>query len=243
MKIKYCLLFLVTAFFIYGCVEVKEQPLVEEDKGSGILIVNSVPVDADVFLNNEFKGKTPLTSYGLEVGSYDVLVKKEGFESYGAVVSVDAGKRAEINAYLNEIKEIIIEEPEEEAAEVEEKEDEVLVEEEKEKIISLGSGIIKYYDFSEEKFTDKLMTSADVFSRRYTTHLVFTRYSNVNVNVVDKNIRDVKEEDCVNVLGSLGLLNSGQSLCISTREGLTAAVGGEWEEIKDAVLEWKIFNR
>ncbi len=243
MKIKYYLLFLVTVFFIYGCVEVEELPAVEEEKGSGILIVNSVPAGANVFLNNEFKGKAPLTFYGLEAGSYDVLVKKEGYESYSTVVSVDAGKRAEVDAYLDEIKKIIIEEPEGEVAEAEEKEDEVLAEGGKKEIINLGSGMIKYYDFSEGKFTDKLMASADVFSKRYTTHLAFTRYSNVNVKVVDKNIRDVKEEDCVNVLGSLGLLKSGQSLCINTREGLTAAIGGEWGETKDAVLEWKVFNQ
>ena len=254
MKITCYLLFLVAAFFIYGCVEVEELPAVEEEKGSGILMVKSVPAEADVFLNNEFKGETPLTVYGAEVGSYNVLVKKEGYATYSAVVSVDAGKRAEVDAYLSEITKIIIEEPkeekkaEEEAEEKEksesdfEKEAEEQANEENEKIISLGSGIVKYYDFSEEKFTDKLMTSADVFSKRYATHLAFTRYSNVNVKVVDKNIKDVKEEDCVNVLGSLGLLKSGQSLCVNTKEGLTAAIGGEWENTENAVLEWKMFS-
>ena len=248
MKIKYYLI-LVILLFIFGCEQVSEQPVEEkEEKGTGILVVESVPADADLFINNVDKGKTPLTLYNFDVGSYDIIIKKEGYEDYISIVEIEAGKKREIKAYLNEVKKEIVEEKKVEEGKiemVEEKEEgkeEVSIDVLEEGTVDIGEGIIKYCDFSEKKFTDKLTISVDVFSRRYPSHLVFTRYSNVDVKVIDKNINEVKKEDCVDILGSFGLLNSGQTLCVNTKEGYIVALGGTWKETEGSTLTWKMFD-
>ncbi|MBL7147562.1 MAG: PEGA domain-containing protein [Nanoarchaeota archaeon] len=240
MNIKYYFLFLIILLFIIGCEPVSEKPIgEEEEKGSGILVVNSVPADCDLFLDNENKGKTPLTLYGLEVGTHSILIKKYAYGDYESTVNIEAGKKTEINAYLNEVKEEVIEEKQSEGEKTEVVEEAVFGE--SEGTVNIDS-IIKYYDFSEKQFTDKLKANVDVFSRKYPTHLVFTRYSNVNIKVVDKNINEVLKEDCANIIGSLGFLYSGQTLCVNTKEGLTAAIGGTWEETSESTLTWKILD-
>ncbi len=236
MKIKYYLVFLIILLFTVGCEKVTEQPI-EEEKGSGILFVKSVPADGDVFLDNTIKGKTPLTLYGLPVGSYNVLIKKEGYENYRTAVEIRAGKKEEIGVILREIKKEVVDDGGGEISE--EIEEDVFVGVPEENIIELGDKILKYYDFSEKEFTDKLKRGSDVFSKRYSTHLVFTRYSNVNVDVIDKNINEIEREDCVNILGTLGLLNSGQTLCVKTKEGNIVAIGGSWEDTADGTLIWR----
>lgn len=246
MKIKYYLTFLIVLLFIFGCEQVSEQPLVEEEKGTGILVMESVPADADLFINNANKGKTPLTLYNFDVGSYNIIIKKEGYEDYESVIEIEAGRKTEIRAYLELKNEVVEEEVTEEEVEVKEEEkeeEEILVGGIKDKgIIDMSDGLIKYYDFSEKYFSAKLQAGLDVFSRRYPTHFVFTRYNPVNIAVIEKNIDEVKKEDCENILGSLGLLSSGKTLCVNTKEGYIVAIGGSLEETEGSTLTWKLFD-
>ena len=252
MRVKYCLMFLIFLLFILGCEQAVEQPVEEvvEEKGTGILAVDSVPPDAAVFLNEENKGNTPLTLYGIVEGTYIALIKKEGFEDYETLAEVKAGKKVELDAYLNK-QEYAEEETEEEIVEIEVEEElmEIVVEEspvenlEMEGIIELGKEVVKYYDFSEREFTNKLQAHADVFSKRiYPKHLVFTRYSSVDVKVINKDVEIVNWEDCKDTKGSVGFLYSGQSLCVNTKEGLNVAIGGKWEETSNAILRWKMLD-
>lgn len=253
MRVKYYLMFLIIVLFILGCEQAAEQPVEEvvEEKGTGILAVNSVPSDAAVFLNNENKGNTPLTLYGVIEGTYIALIKKECFEDYETLAEVKAGKKTELDAYLNK-QEVTREETEGEIVEIEVEEEliEIVVEEESsvgslemEGVIELGNKVVKYYDFSEREFTDRLQAHADVFSKRiYLEHLVFTRYSDVDVSVIDKNINMVNWEDCKDITGSIGFLYSGQTLCVNTKEGLNVAIGGKWEETSNVSLRWKMLD-
>jgi hypothetical protein len=45
-----------------------------DQKGS--LAVSSDPSGADVFINNELKGKTPFFIYGLSIGEYSIRLSK-----------------------------------------------------------------------------------------------------------------------------------------------------------------------
>jgi tetratricopeptide (TPR) repeat protein len=57
-----------------------------EKKGS--LAISSDPSDADVYLNDELKGKTPFFLYGLPIGEYSVRLSKAGFDDWNGKVNV-----------------------------------------------------------------------------------------------------------------------------------------------------------
>ena len=65
----------------------------------GISII-SAPSDAEVYLNNAFKGLTPITLDSLSPGSYSVLVKLSGYQDWKATQQVTAGQTAQISATL-----------------------------------------------------------------------------------------------------------------------------------------------
>jgi hypothetical protein len=53
-----------------------------------------------VYLNNAFKGLTPITLDSLTPGSYTVLVKLSGYQDWQATQQVTAGQTAQISATL-----------------------------------------------------------------------------------------------------------------------------------------------
>ncbi len=59
--------------------------------GSGKIRVKSSPSGADVFINSQYKGKTPLT-ISVPAGSAKVLVSKQGQSRHSQTVSVRSGK-------------------------------------------------------------------------------------------------------------------------------------------------------
>ena len=112
----------------------------------------------------------------------------------------------------------------------------------------LKSNPLAFTELGKVKITD--IKTAVVKIKKYNTTLVkVTTDQGIfgigeafpKVDVVG-HINDVKKEDCGDILGSLGLLKSGQTLCVNTKEGLTVAIGGEWEETENAVLEWRILD-
>ena len=211
-----------------------EEIIAEEDIGSGFLEVGTFPSYADIYIDGILKGKSPDTIYNVPAGMHNIAIKKEGYQDYSVDVNVEAGKKAFIEANL--------------VAEVEVKK------EEKENIaqepsgleggntINIGAKLQFYYDFGDGKFTDVSSIDSDVFSRRFDTYLVFTRFSPVNIKAVNKKIENVNKEDCINVKGTFEYLYSGRSLCIITKEGQIAAIGGYWENTENAELSWKVFD-
>ena len=67
---------------------------------TGGISVISAPSQAEVFLNNAFRGLTPITLDSLTPGSYTVLVKLSGYQEWQATQQVTAGQTAQISATL-----------------------------------------------------------------------------------------------------------------------------------------------
>jgi len=67
---------------------------------TGAISVISAPSSADVYLNNVFKGITPLTLDSLTPGSYTVTLKMGGYQDWQATQQVTAGQTAQISATL-----------------------------------------------------------------------------------------------------------------------------------------------
>ncbi len=67
---------------------------------TGGISVISAPSQAEVFLNNAFKGLTPITLDSLSPGSYTLLVKLNGYQDWQATQQVTAGQTAQVSATL-----------------------------------------------------------------------------------------------------------------------------------------------
>src|SRR6218665_1607532 len=67
--------------------------------GRGIYIT-SYPADANVYINNELKGATPLTLNKMPAGAYPLLLMKKGFETVSKNIEVQGGKTTEVNISL-----------------------------------------------------------------------------------------------------------------------------------------------
>lgn len=59
---------------------------------TGNLSVNSTPANANLFVDNIFRGLTPIIVKGLSVGKHDVAVNKTGYNSYFNTTFIEAGK-------------------------------------------------------------------------------------------------------------------------------------------------------
>jgi len=234
-----------------GEVEVVEEA--EESVGSGFLEIETSPSDAEIFLDGAYSGNSPITLNNVAAGLHNVVIKKEGYEDVIKEVNVGAGRKAFLEASLVlmvvEEKEETVDIAEEKEEIVEGVEEEIIVEEETSTEalesgdkINIGTKFLLYYDFSEGKFTDKRNFEQDTFSKRYKTYLVFTRLNPVNIKTISKGIDDVEKEDCAGIKGQFEWLYSGQSLCVITKEGQIAAIGGTWEDTENAELTFKVFS-
>ena len=67
---------------------------------TGGISVISAPSQAEVYLNNAFKGLTPITLDSLTPGSYTVLIKLSGYQDWQATQQVTAGQTAQVSATL-----------------------------------------------------------------------------------------------------------------------------------------------
>ncbi len=57
------------------------------------LSIRSSPSGAEVYVNSEYKGKTPITVSGLRPGSASVMLRKDGFMQHSSSVSLQGGKK------------------------------------------------------------------------------------------------------------------------------------------------------
>lgn len=67
---------------------------------NGSIVLESDPSNAAVFLNTEYKGKTPIT-LNISRGTYRVVIQKTGYIDWSNRVSVTAGKRTDVFAQLS----------------------------------------------------------------------------------------------------------------------------------------------
>jgi len=74
--------------------------LVEKPK-FGDFVITSKPNGAEVLLNGQFKGATPLTLRMLPVGKYDVAVKKDGYELVQKELACSKNSATKYNATLS----------------------------------------------------------------------------------------------------------------------------------------------
>lgn len=227
----------------------------KESAGSGFLEVATSPSNADIFVDGAYSGKSPNTIYNVPVGAHNIIIKKSGYGDFSSQVSIEAGKRAYIEANL-----VAVPDAEKKAeaagsagkapetANAVEKAAEKIAAEEKiagikaNGVIDIGNRFLIYYDFNEGNFTNRRYADSDAFSNRYDKHFVFIRFAPASVKTISKSIDTVKKPDCIGKKGEYEFLYSEQTMCITTKEGYIAAIGGNWEKTENAKLAWKVFN-
>ncbi len=64
------------------------------------LQVTSNPSKADVYLNDEFKGTTPVTVKSLKPGTYSVHLTKEGYYDFGSTITLESGRTKPLHTKL-----------------------------------------------------------------------------------------------------------------------------------------------
>lgn len=69
----------------------------------GYLTIDSSPSGAEVYVDGNYAGTTPLESYKLSPGGYEVKIIKEGYEEYSETVSIIAGETTTLSASLTPI--------------------------------------------------------------------------------------------------------------------------------------------
>ena len=68
---------------------------------TGALSISSTPSGAKVYINNNFKGLTPL-NIKLNTGNYTVKITKDGYKDYSITIKVETGKIKEVKVYLSD---------------------------------------------------------------------------------------------------------------------------------------------
>ncbi|MBS3132365.1 PEGA domain-containing protein [Candidatus Woesearchaeota archaeon] len=215
------------------------------EEGTGFIAVESSEENADVYMDDLYQGKIPLTLNNIAAGQHRIAVKKEGFADFETSVAVEAGKKSSVQAELAEI-------PKEEITE-ELKEPEEAAEQPKESVqdsdipeaggvFELGNEYLHYFDLSHGTFSTIRSIDSEAFSKRSPDTFQFTAINPVKIRAVVMNIDDVNEEDCGAVNGAVGNIESGQSLCIKTRDGKTGALGWQGISTENARMRWKLFN-
>ena len=71
--------------------------------GTGGLTVSSTPPGANVFLDNNFMGITPLTLSSVATGSHTVSLKLDGYQEYAVTTPVNAGAVSTVSAALSPV--------------------------------------------------------------------------------------------------------------------------------------------
>ena len=63
-------------------------------KASTILMIDSKPTGADLYINGVLKGKTPYTKINIAPGKYGIDIKKEGYLPFSTTVQVELNKKS-----------------------------------------------------------------------------------------------------------------------------------------------------
>lgn len=241
MKIKNSLCALAFLIFfgilVIGCSQPIEKAPIgpEEVVDTGVLVIESSPSSAQVYVDGELRGDTPFNLYNIATGPHNVAVKKEGYIDFEKTVTIKVGRTEEIDVTLTSLKIV------EEIKPIEEQMPEgIPAKAPKQNKLNLSSFAL-YYDFDKMLFSEIRTEQSDIFSRKYDKYVDFIAFVPVKIVILDKPINDVKKEDCVFTENVIATLYSGQTLCVKTLEDFTVAVGGSWDAMPNE-LEWMLLN-
>jgi len=231
-------LLIIFSIFVSGCkAEEKKQvtETTEEVVDTGVLVVESSPSSAQVYVSEEFKGDSPVTLYNLPVGKYDITVKKEGYADFKKTATVKVGKTEKVDVTLNPVVEETkptLKEPEKPAQE------NVPTPAAQLNKINLSS-FAMYFDLDNKLFTEIRTEKTDIFARRYDTYVYFTALAPAKIYVLDKPLKDITKEDCIFSDTAATTLFSKQTICVKTMEGAVFAVS--WQA-SPTELEWALLS-
>jgi uncharacterized caspase-like protein len=82
--------------------ELKQEPQNFIPPKSKLEVV-SIPLDADIFLNDRYVGKT-VTTLELEAGEYTIRIKKLGYRDYEKKIKINPGQTERISAALEDLR-------------------------------------------------------------------------------------------------------------------------------------------
>ena len=181
----YNLLFLsILSIFVASCLKAAEKaPVIEKIEkeifDTGVLDIKSIPSQAEIYIDSELKGKTPLTLYNFPVGTYKLVAKKGGYIDFEKEVIVKVGRTEEVEAELIPIKKVEI---------VDDKPDTItddLSQNIEKNKINLSS-FAMYYDFDKSLFTELRTEGSDLFSRKYDEYVHFTAITPAKIILLNK---------------------------------------------------------
>ena len=66
----------------------------------GSLSISSTPSGAEIYLDGDFKGTTPMTISDVPVGSHTIELTKEGYKNYSKDIIISAGKMTNVSVIL-----------------------------------------------------------------------------------------------------------------------------------------------
>lgn len=70
------------------------------NRGRGSLLIKSDPYGASVYIDDSYRGVTPLTLTGIQEGLYDLVITKSGYSDYSEYVEVKADEKKTVNTKL-----------------------------------------------------------------------------------------------------------------------------------------------
>mgnify|MGYP000459830009 CR=1 FL=1 len=83
--------------------EEKDKPSKKDEQPEYQLLIKTVPPKADIYLNNIYRGETPLYLDDLETGSYSLSIRKEGYHTEERWIRIRKGEYTEIEVELRQI--------------------------------------------------------------------------------------------------------------------------------------------
>jgi hypothetical protein len=78
-------------FSILLCFALISGCLSSQESAKGTLRLTSSPSGAEIYLDNQFRGSTPLDISGIEQGNHTLEFRYPGYQSWAAVISVSSG--------------------------------------------------------------------------------------------------------------------------------------------------------
>jgi hypothetical protein len=99
MRKKIPPLLLITLVLIVGCTAPAPQDMLAETPATGSLVVSSTPPGAEVYLDNVYRGTTPVTVID-PAGSHTLELRLRDYQSWSKSIQIDVGTRAYVDTVL-----------------------------------------------------------------------------------------------------------------------------------------------
>jgi len=108
--------------------------------------------------------------------------------------------------------------------------------------VELGAPRYKYFDFDKNELSNVFNIMPDIRIRRIgSTKIVLSTFGGAKIAKLNKDISKAEISDCyIPIEKPKEDLQNGDSMCVKTREGWIAVIGGTWGNNQDAKLQWKI---